>query len=158
MASTKLKLGDSIPSVSGRDQDGRQVDLAQEGSHGYLLVYFYPKAMTPGCTAQACSLRDAYADLTENGVKVIGVSFDQAARQKKFQQKEHLPFTLIADKDRAVSKAFGVPAFMNLVAARQAYLFRVGQLVWLDAHASTSRQAQDVLATIKDLQTASPPL
>lgn len=148
MSSIKLKLGDSIPAVSGRNQDNDPVDLAQEGLHGYLLVYFFPKAMTPGCTAQACSLRDAYADLTEKGVKVIGVSLDKVARQKKFQQKERLPFALIADEDRSVTKAFGVPAFMNLVAARQAYLFEEGKLVWLDTHASTARQAQDVLAVV----------
>ena len=145
----KLKLGDPIPNVSGTTQDDQVLNLPREGAHGYLLVYFYPKAMTPGCTAQACSLRDAYADLVHHGVRVIGVSLDSVASQKRFQEKEHLPFALIADTNRKVTGAFGVPIIMGLAAARQAYLFKDGRLVWFDTHASTKQQAQDVLAVVE---------
>ncbi len=145
---TKLKLGDPIPNVSGKSQDDSSVSLPTEGNKGYLLVYFYPKAMTPGCTAQACSLRDSYASLTSRGIKVIGVSADNVNAQKEFQQKENLPFTLIADPEHRVSEAFGVPIQMGQYDARQAYLFKNGKLVWVDKHAATAKQAEDVLSVV----------
>jgi thioredoxin-dependent peroxiredoxin len=145
---TQLKLGDPVPAVSGYDQDDKQIDLAKEGAAGYMLVYFYPKAMTPGCTAQACSLRDAYDNLKNKGVKIFGVSVDEVKTQKHFQQKNKLPFELLADPKHEILKSFGVPLMLNLVASRQAYLFKEGKLIWVDTHASTSKQADDVLAVI----------
>ncbi|HYY28479.1 MAG TPA: peroxiredoxin [Chthoniobacterales bacterium] len=144
----KLKIGDPIPAVSSEDQNGTLVDLAKEGGAGYTLVYFFPKAMTPGCTAQACSLRDSYSELQGKGVKIFGVSLDTIEAQKKFTEVDHLPFALLADSDKKVVSAFGVPLMGNGLATRQAYLFKDGKLVWLDTHASTSQQAQDVLAVL----------
>jgi peroxiredoxin Q/BCP len=141
----KLKIGDPIPAATAEDQDENLVNLAQAGNSGYTLVYFYPKAMTPGCTAQACSLRDAYTDLQAKGVKIFGVSLDTVDSQKKFQEKEHLPFVLLSDRDKKVTSAFGVPLILNSLATRQAYLFKNGKLVWMDTHASTDKQARDVL-------------
>jgi peroxiredoxin Q/BCP len=146
----KLKVGDALPAVTSKDQNGKSVHLAQDASTGYALVYFYPKAMTPGCTAQACSLRDAYAQLQERGVKVFGVSLDPVETQKAFAQKEHLPFRLLSDTDRQVTSAFGVPLVKDAFATRQAYLFKEGRLIWLDTKASTDQQAQDVLAALAD--------
>jgi peroxiredoxin Q/BCP len=142
----KLKLGDSIPAIKSEDQDGKPVDLAVAGGNGYTLVYFYPKAMTPGCTAQACSLRDAYSKLQNKGVGVFGVSLDKVAAQKKFREREHLPFELLSDRDRRLTAAFGVPLILGSFATRRAYLFKDGKLVWMDTRASTGQQAQDVLA------------
>ena len=144
----KLKLGDPIPAVTSTDQDGKSVDLAQVAKTGYALVYFYPKAMSPGCTAQACSLRDSYTELQQKGVKVFGVSLDSVEAQKAFEEKEHLPFQLLSDTDRKVTSAFGVPLMKDAFATRQAYLFKDGKLVWLDTKASTDKQAQDVLAAL----------
>ena len=144
----KLKLGDPIPAVSSTDQDGKAVDLAQVAKTGYALVYFYPKAMSPGCTAQACSLRDSYTELQKKGVKVFGVSLDSVEAQKAFEEKEHLPFQLLSDTDRQVTSAFGVPLVKDAFATRQAYLFRDGKLIWMDTKASTDKQAQDVLAVL----------
>jgi thioredoxin-dependent peroxiredoxin len=144
----QLKLGDPIPAVTSTDQNGKSVNLVQAAKTGYALVYFYPKAMSPGCTAQACSLRDSYTELQEKGVKVFGVSLDSVEAQKEFEQKEHLPFELLSDADRQVTSAFGVPLMKNAFATRQAYLFKDGKLVWLDTKASTDRQAQDVLAVL----------
>ena len=144
----KLSLGDPIPAVTASDQDGKTVDLASAAKSGYTLVYFYPKAMTPGCTAQACSLRDSYQTLQERGVKVFGVSLDTVDAQKEFQSKESLPFELLSDPDRKVTAAFGVPLIKNSFATRQAYLFKDGRLVWLDTKASTDKQAADVLAVL----------
>jgi thioredoxin-dependent peroxiredoxin len=144
----KLNIGDALPTVAAEDQDGNLVQLANAGRSGYTLVYFYPKAMTPGCTAQACSLRDAYSELQNRGVKIFGVSLDTVDSQKKFQEKEHLPFVLLSDRQKKVTSAFGVPLILNSLAARQAYLFKDGKLVWMDTHASTGKQASDLLAVL----------
>jgi thioredoxin-dependent peroxiredoxin len=144
----RLKLGDPIPAVIATDQNGKPVDLAQAAKSGYTLVYFYPKAMSPGCTAQACSLRDSYTELQEKGVKIFGVSLDTVEAQREFVQKDNLPFQLLSDTDRQVTSAFGVPLMKNAFATRQAYLFKDGNLVWLDTKASTDKQAQDVLAAL----------
>ncbi|MEM9079793.1 MAG: peroxiredoxin [Verrucomicrobiota bacterium] len=143
----EIKVGAAMPEVSVKNQDGAMVNLAEEAKAGYTLVYFYPKADTPGCTKQSCSLRDAYEQLTEKGVKVFGVSTDGVASQKKFAEKYDLPFALLADREKVVVKAFGVPAGLGF-AKRQAYLFKDGTLVWQDLKASTVEQAADVLAVL----------
>jgi len=146
------ELGDGakLPAVTANDQNGKAVKLDQAGGKGFALVYFYPKADTPGCTKQACSLRDAYAQLTDKGIKVFGVSADSVQAQKKFEAKYHLPFTLLADTDKKVMDAFGVPHTLG-VAKRQAFLFEDGKLVWRDLTASTDKQAADVLAAVAKL-------
>jgi peroxiredoxin Q/BCP len=108
--------------------------------------------MTPGCTAQACSLRDSYSDLQQRGVKIFGISLDTVGDQKKFQEINHLPFELLSDTGRAVTSAFGVPLIKDAFATRQAYLFQDGKLVWLDTKASTDKQAQDLMAVLKSRQ------
>lgn len=143
----EMEVGQPMPEVKVKNQAGETVDLAGVAKEGWVLVYFYPKADTPGCTKQACSLRDSYVQLTEKGVKVFGVSNDSVADQKKFAEKYKLPFDLLADKSKKVVKAFGVPATMGF-AKRQAYLFQDGKLVWRDLKASTAQQAADVLAVI----------
>lgn len=142
-----LKVGDSAPDARSVDQNGKPVSLAALYGAGWTLVYFYPKADTPGCTAEACSLRDAFADLTKKGVTVVGVSADTPAEQKAFQDKYHLPFTLIADHDKHVIKAFGVPTTMGF-ASRQSFLIKGGKIVWRDLHASTREQAADILRAV----------
>ena len=114
--------------------------LADFYHDGFTLVYFYPKADTPGCTAQACSLRDDFADLQERGVRVIGVSADSPEAQLRFKEKYHLPFMLLADQDRAVAKAFGVPLMLGMT-RRQSFLIKDGRIVWRDLSASTREQA-----------------
>lgn len=140
------------PRVEAVDQDGKTVALESfYKEKGFTLVYFYPKASTPGCTAQACSLRDAYEDLNKAGVHVVGVSMDKVTSQKKFAEKNKLPFTLLADPDGNVVKAFKVGSFLGF-ASRQAFLIKDGKVVWHDASASTSDQAADVLKAIKELK------
>jgi thioredoxin-dependent peroxiredoxin len=152
-APLELKLGDRIPSLTLPDQDGKPLDLAAYGSEGYLLVFFYPKANTPGCTAQACSLRDAETQLKERGVKILGISADKPDSQKKFVTEQSLPYPLIADAESTAIQAFGVEGPMFGFARRSAFLFHNGKLVWRDAKASTKDQAEMVL---KALDTLSP--
>ena len=146
-AAEPLQVGDAAPSAASVDQDGRPVTLSQLYGNGWTLVYFYPKADTPGCTAEACSLRDAFADLTKKGVTVIGVSADEPKEQKAFREKYHLPFTLLADSDKRVIRAFGVPTTMGF-ASRQSFLIKDGKIVWRDLHASTKEQAADIRKAI----------
>ena len=148
-----LKVGDTAPVVSAITDTGAKLNFAEVYKKGYTLVYFYPKADTSGCTKQGCSLRDSYGDLTKQGVTVIGVSHDSPAAQKAFKEKNSFPFTLIADQDEAVSKAFGVPDYpATSMAQRQAYLIdKDGKIVWCDYKAKTDKQAEDVLAALKKL-------
>ena len=145
-----LPIGAAAPELEAINQDGQKLNLGDYYRKGLVLVYFYPKADTPGCTAQACSLRDAYTDLLEEGVTVIGVSHDSPAAQKKFQQKYHLPFSLIADQDGSVAKAFQVPTVIGFT-KRQAFLIRDGRVVWADFSASTDKQADDVKKAIRGM-------
>ena len=149
-AADPLELGKRIPRVEAQTHDGATVKLHETAAKGWTLVYFYPKASTPGCTKQACSLRDANAALTEHGVRVFGVSRDSVAKQKAFAEAQGLPFLLVADVDGTVVKAFGVPGMgLTRLPSRQAFLFRDGVLVWRDLKASTTKQAADVLEAIR---------
>ena len=145
-----LEVGASLPRVEAVTQSGKTLDLAEVAAAGWALVYFYPKADTPGCTKQACSLRDAYSTLSAKGVKVFGVSTDGVEAQKAFADKYELPFTLLADDEKKVVGAFGVPVMAGVgLAKRQAFLFKDGELVWRDLTASTAEQADDVLKVIE---------
>jgi len=154
MSAAELKLGDKIPALTLPDQDGKPLDLPAYGSEGYLLVFFYPKANTPGCTAQACSLRDAEAQLNIRGVKILGISADKPDSQKKFVTEQKLPYPLIADSEGQAIKAFGVEGPMFGFARRSAFLFHNGKLVWRDAKSSTKDQAEVVLQALDTLSPA----
>ncbi|MEO0454162.1 MAG: peroxiredoxin [Verrucomicrobiota bacterium] len=143
-----LKTGAALPEIEVMNEEGEKFALHESLASGWGLVYFYPKADTPGCTAQACSLRDSFETLTDKGVTVYGVSCDKPADQKAFKDKYNLPFTLIADINAKLCEAFGVPVRANAFAARQAFLFKDGKLVWVDTKASTKKQADDVLTFI----------
>ena len=104
---TTLKTGDRAPNFSGLDQNGASLTLADYKGKK-LVVFFYPKASTPGCTAEACDLRDNYARFQANNYALLGVSADSAKAQAKFIEKYDLPFPLLADEDKSVIQAFGV--------------------------------------------------
>lgn len=150
-ASPAAKTLEMAPEITVTDQDGQTLKLGELYSANIVLVYFYPKADTPGCTAQACSLRDAYTELTDQGVKVVGVSLDDAKTQKAFKEKYDLPFTLVADPEGEVADAFGV-SHSGGFASRQAFLIQEGKVIWHDSSASTTKQAEDVLEQLKTLQ------
>ncbi len=145
-----LKVGDAAPAVSGVTETGATLHFADVyAKQPYTLVYFYPKADTSGCTAQGCSLRDGYEALTQKGVAVIGVSHDDVAAQKAFKDKYNFPFTLIADREGVVTKAFGVPNYPATSAAhRSAYLIKDGKIVYADYAGTTSKQAETILKVL----------
>lgn len=101
-----LKAGDKAPDIESIDQDGNPIKLSDYRGKK-IVLYFYPKDNTPGCTAESCNLRDNYEALQNKGYVVLGVSGDSAKSHKKFIEKHELPFPLIADEDKSVHEAFG---------------------------------------------------
>lgn len=104
---TTLKTGDKAPNFEALDQAGNTVKLS-DYTGKKLVLFFYPKASTPGCTAEACNLRDNYETFLAKGYDILGVSADSAKRQQNFSTKNELPFPLLADEDKKVIEAFGV--------------------------------------------------
>lgn len=102
-----LKIGDTVAEFSTKDQDGNTIQLSDYKGKK-LIVFFYPKASTPGCTVEACNLRDNYAELQAQGYDLLGVSADSEKRQTNFRNKYELPFPLLADEDHTVINTFGV--------------------------------------------------
>jgi len=102
-----LKAGDKVPDFLSKDQDGTIIKLSDYLGKK-LIVFFYPRANTPGCTAEACNLRDNYSELKAQGYELLGVSEDSSKKQSNFKNKYDLPFPLLADEDHTVIDAFGV--------------------------------------------------
>ncbi len=138
-----LKVGEKAPVLAATTDAGTSLDLGETyKNNNYTLVWFYPKALTGGCTKQGCSLRDAAADLKKHGVAVVGVSTDTVEKQKEFKDKNNFPFPLLADTEKSVMKAFGQGGFM---ASREAYLIdKTGKIVYYDK-GQTEKQAEMVL-------------
>ncbi|MFM8365761.1 MAG: peroxiredoxin [Verrucomicrobiota bacterium] len=149
-----LEVGAEAPRITAVDQNGDQIDFAGIYSKGPTLVFFYPKADTPGCTAQACSLRDAFESLEAKNLQILGVSRDSAEAQKKFQAHYKLPFPLIADKEGNVAEAFGVPAMGGVLpfSKRQSFLIQDGKIVWKAESAQTAEHAKEVQAALDSLK------
>ncbi len=146
--SNALDVGAEAPRLTVTIETGETVELADAYAKGPVLVYFYPRADTPGCTKQACNLRDHFAELEDKGVKVFGVSTDSVERQAAFKEKHNLPFSLVADTDRKLGKAFGVGSAMPGFFSRQTFLVVDGKIAWRDLSASPASQAQDALAAL----------
>ena len=102
-----LEVGAKVPNITVKDQDGKDISLSNYQGQK-LIVYFYPKDDTPGCTAEACNFRDNYSELQKHGFALLGVSPDDEKKHLKFIDKHKLPFPLIADTDKALANAFGV--------------------------------------------------
>jgi peroxiredoxin Q/BCP len=151
-AAPLVAVGQPAPRITATDEDGKPVQFAHIYAKGVTLVYFYPKAGSPGCTAEACSLRDSYTKLHGEGLQIIGVSRDAVDSQKHFQDEYHLPFTLVADRDGAVARAFGVTSLMFLpIDARESFIVKDGKIAWNSAHAKTDGSAQEVQQALDHL-------
>lgn len=144
LSAESLKVGDAAPVVSAVTDSGTTLNLGDVyAKNTYTVVWFYPKALTGGCTKQGCSLRDASAELTKRGAAVVGVSTDPVEKQKEFKQTNNFPFPLLADTDKKVVTAFGQPGLV--MAARECYVIKDGKIVYKDAGV-TDKQADNVLA------------
>lgn len=102
-----LKIGDKAPGFAANDQNGNLISL-KDFKGKKVALYFYPKDDTPGCTAQACNLRDNFNELTDRGIVVLGVSVDEVKKHKKFEDKYKLPFTLVADEEKTIVADYGL--------------------------------------------------
>jgi thioredoxin-dependent peroxiredoxin len=148
-----LAVGAAAPEISAVDQDGKTVNLKDVYAKGATLVYFYPKADTPGCTKQGCSIRDSWEDLQKAGIQVLGVSEDTAEAQKKFAEKYQFKHTLIADADGKVAAAFQVDMKSPKITSRQSFLIKDGKVVWnMLSGTTTETHAKDVLAAYAGLK------
>lgn len=123
-----LTIGDKIPDVLGVDQDGKEIK-ASDYKGKKLVLYFYPKDSTPGCTAEACNLRDNYSSLRKAGYEILGVSVDNEKSHKKFIEKQSLPFPLIADTEKALVEKFGVWGEKTLAGRKYMGTFRTTFLI-----------------------------
>ena len=148
-----LPVGSPAPKITATNEQGRSISFAHVYAKGITLVYFYPKAGTSGCTAEACSLRDSYTKLHAEGLQIIGVSRDAVDSQKHFQDEYHLPFTLVADRDGSVARAFGVPMMAFLpIASRESFLVKNGRIAWTSVHAKTKGSAGEVQQALDRLK------
>jgi peroxiredoxin Q/BCP len=147
-----LPLGANAPVVAAVDENGKAVNLEEIFKKGITLVYFYPKADTPGCTKEACAIRDKWEDVQKLGVTVIGVSMDKPEAQKAFKEKFKLPFTLLADSDGAVVKAFGVTTIRAGYATRQSFLIKDGKIVWFDPKVTPETHLDNVIKEVNALK------
>jgi peroxiredoxin Q/BCP len=140
-------VGDKAPVIQGKDQDGKTFKLADQIGKKVVLLYFYPKDDTKGCTAQACGLRDRMSELNKENVEVVGVSFDNAESHQKFIAKHHLNFTLLADTDGRIADAYGVRMAGKNMARRASFLIGLdGKIV----HVTDTPSAEKHLAEMKE--------
>ncbi len=117
-----IKVGDAIPEVNLQSQTGETVNLKRFNGNKCVVLYFYPKDDTPGCTKESCSFRDSYTAFQEAGAEVIGISADDVASHKAFAAKHNLPFTLLSDTGNTIRKAFGVPSTLGILPGRVTYV------------------------------------
>jgi len=146
-----LKVGEKAPLIQGRDQDGKLWKLANVIGKEVVLLYFYPKDDTPGCTKEACGFRDQMADLKKDKVEVIGVSFDSTASHQKFIAKYNLNFPLLADTDGKIADAYGVKMTDRNMARRVSFLIGLDGKI---AHVTDSPNANTHLGEMKEAAAA----
>jgi peroxiredoxin Q/BCP len=155
LAADPLAVGAPAPKISAVDQEGKTIAFDNVYAKGVTLVYFYPKAGTSGCTAEACSLRDSYDKLQAKGLQIIGVSRDTSEAQKHFQTENKLPFTLVADADGKVAEAFGVPMMLHgliPLASRQSFIIKDDKIAWNSLKAQTTGSADEVQKALDGLK------
>ena len=151
MAATQLKPGDKLPHFVLNDENHNPVDISSITGK-YLVLYFYPKDDTPGCTKEACSFRDSYSELIQAGAVVLGVSSDSPDSHTAFRKKYNLPFSLLSDTDGELRKLLGVPTnLFGLLPGRVTYIFNPeGRLVYrFDSQFSPEKHVQEALKIIK---------
>lgn len=152
---TPIKEGDKVGDFTLNDENGKPFHFNDELGKNVLVIYFYPKDDTPGCTTEACSFRDSYNDFADLGARVIGISGDSEKSHLKFKEKHRLPFTLLSDKDNKVrDKIFGVPRdILGLLPGRVTYIIdKSGKVVKVYNSMSGSNHHTESLQAIKNLK------
>lgn len=148
-----LEIGDQPPVFTARDEEGNQFSLADHLGKRPLVLFFYPKDFTPGCTTQACSFRDQYTEFEKAGALVIGISSDQYRRHKQFASNYRLPYPLLEDQGGKISKLFRVPShFFGLVPGRATFVINsagiLAAVIRKSPPASHAQKALEILNSI----------
>jgi len=150
----ELKVGDKIPKFTAKDTNGNDFDSQDLIGKKPLVIYFYPKDNTPGCTTQACSFRDQYEDFKDLGAEVIGISSDSVVSHQKFTQQFKLPFILLSDSDKKIRTLFGVPSnLFGLLPGRVTYVAdKTGTIIMVFDSIKAKGHISNALEAIKSLQ------
>jgi len=146
-----MELNDILPSFELKDQDGNTV--SSDSFKGKpVLIYFYPKNFTPGCTAEACGFRDAFEDFSDAGIRVVGISSDSEASHQKFAKRYKLPFTLLSDSRKKVQRLFGVSSsLLGILPGRETFLFDAkGTLIFKFKALSGTAHVKEALKRISN--------
>ncbi len=152
VSAADVKVGQKAPAFEAMDQHGAVVRLADFQGKSSVVLYFYPKDDTPGCTAQACSLRDGFAAIQAAGAVILGVSADDSQSHKAFAEKFHLPFSILADPDKHIIEAYGVKMPLLGFAKRVTFLIdRQGVVRKVITDTRTKDHDQQVLALLKEM-------
>lgn len=151
MANSTVKVGDRAPNFSLSSQTGETVKLSDFLGKKSVVVYFYPKDDTPGCTAESCAFRDSYTVFQEAGAEVIGISGDSTASHQSFAAKHNLPFILLSDVNNQVRKLFGVPATLFILPGRVTYVIDKEGIVRhiFDSQLDFKAHVEEALKTIR---------
>jgi peroxiredoxin Q/BCP len=148
-----IGVGATAPDFTKTDQNGATLRLSQFRGDKTVVLYFYPKDETPGCTAEACTFRDSFEDFVEAGAVVIGVSQDSDESHKRFAEHHRLPFLLVSDGDKALQKAYGVPKTMGLLPGRVTYVIdREGTVQHVfNSQLNAKKHVREALEVVKRL-------
>jgi peroxiredoxin Q/BCP len=149
----ELKVGDTAPDFSLLDEHGRPVSLKDFLGKKVVVLYFYPKDFTSGCTTEACSFRDNYQPYQDKGAVVIGVSLDSVESHLKFSQKYNLPFAILSDNDKEVAKAYGVLGIGGFLTKRVTFIIdKEGRIAAVFPKVDVKRHSQEVLEALDQLK------
>ena len=148
-----IKVGDAAPDFTLQSQAGESVTLSDFQGQKVVVLYFYPKDDTPGCTTESCTFRDSFQDFQDLGVEVIGISSDSTDSHQKFASKYSLPFTLVSDTDSSVRRAYGVPATLGLLPGRVTYVIdKTGTVRHLfNSQFNPKKHVDEALSVLKGL-------
>ncbi|APG60050.1 peroxiredoxin [Christiangramia salexigens] len=146
-----MEVGDRIPDITLKDQNGEDFNLDKLINNKALVVYFYPKNFTPGCTREACNFRDTYGKFIELGAEVIGISADSVESHARFKEKYDLPYTLLSDKGKIARKAFDVQSnLFGLLPGRETFIFsKGGKLLYKYNSMNATRHMPEALKQLK---------
>ena len=152
MAEIKVKVGAFAPQFTAPTTDGSKLSLNDVTSKKHVVLYFYPKDDTPGCTKEACSFRDNLQVVRELGAEIIGVSVDDVQSHKGFTEKYNLPFTLVSDTDKRISTAYGVLKDPGTYTNRVTFLIQKGgKIAKIFPKVDVSKHTEEVVAALKEL-------
>jgi peroxiredoxin Q/BCP len=153
-AGTALRVGDPAPDFTLPDQQGRPVHLAEYLGKGPIVIYFYPRDYSTGCTAEACAFRDSYTVFTEAGAEVMGISSDSIESHRRFAEERHLPFLLLCDAHASVRRLYKVSPTLGFIPGRVTYVLdQAGTIRHIfSSQINATQHVKEALATISSLK------